>query len=71
LGLPVRSRVAALLRTVSQLLAAIHDGDYLIRAAGALGRDALAEVMRQVNAMSVTMHAQRLGRSRRPRCRGR
>ncbi|MFN9892631.1 MAG: sensor histidine kinase, partial [Acidobacteriota bacterium] len=56
-----RRRVAAPLRTVSQLLAAIRDGDYSIRAAGASGTDALAEVMRQVNAMAATMHGERLG----------
>ena len=61
LGLLVRRRVAAPLRTVSQLLAAIRDGDYSIRAAGASGTDALAEVMRQVNAMAATMHGERLG----------
>lgn len=61
LGLLVRRRVAAPLRTVSRLLAAIREGDYSIRAAGASGTDALAEVMRQVNAMGATMHVQRLG----------
>jgi len=57
----VRERVASPLRTLSNLLEAMREGDYSIRARGARGEDALAEVMRQVNAMGATLRAQRLG----------
>jgi nitrogen fixation/metabolism regulation signal transduction histidine kinase len=57
----VRERVASPLRTLSNLLEAMREGDYSIRARGARGEDALAEVMQQVNAMSATLRAQRLG----------
>jgi len=60
-GLAVRERIASPLRTVSNLLEAIREGDYSIRATGASGTDALAEVMQQVNAMGATMRSQRLG----------
>ncbi|MCX6608377.1 MAG: ATP-binding protein [Acidobacteria bacterium] len=61
LGYAVRERIASPLRTVSNLLEAIREGDYSIRATGAAGTDALAEVMQQVNAMGATMRSQRLG----------
>jgi PAS domain S-box-containing protein len=61
LGWAVRGRVGGALRTVAQLLAGLREGDYSIRAAGVAGTDALAEVMRQVNAMATTMHGERLG----------
>ncbi|MBI3684292.1 MAG: PAS domain-containing sensor histidine kinase [Acidobacteria bacterium] len=57
----VRERVASPLRTIANLLEAMREGDYSIRARGARGEDALAEVMQQVNAMSATLRAQRLG----------
>jgi two-component system nitrogen regulation sensor histidine kinase NtrY len=57
----VRERVASPLRTLSNLLEAIREGDYSIRARGARGEDALGEVMVQVNAMGATLRAQRLG----------
>ncbi len=60
-GFAVRERIASPLRTVSNLLEAIREGDYSIRATGAAGTDSLAEVMRQVNAMGTTMRSQRLG----------
>lgn len=60
-GLAVRERIASPLRTVSNLLEAIREGDYSIRATGAAGSDSLAEVMQQVNAMGATMRSQRLG----------
>ncbi|MBI4903798.1 MAG: PAS domain-containing sensor histidine kinase [Acidobacteria bacterium] len=57
----VRERVASPLRTLANLLEAMREGDYSIRARGAKGEDALAEVMQQVNAMGATLRAQRLG----------
>ena len=60
-ALAVRERVASPLRTLANLLEAIREGDYSIRARGARGEDALGEVMQQVNAMGGTLRAQRLG----------
>jgi nitrogen fixation/metabolism regulation signal transduction histidine kinase len=57
----VRERVASPLRTLANLLEAMREGDYSIRARGARGEDALGEVMQQVNEMATTLRAQRLG----------
>ena len=57
----LRERVASPLRTLSNLLAAMREGDYSIRARGGANDDAMGEVMQQVNAMSATLRAQRLG----------
>ncbi len=57
----VREKVAGPLRTVANLLEAMRQGDFSIRARDALGGDALSEVMQQVNAMGETLHSQRLG----------
>jgi len=60
-GFGVRERVASPLRTLANLLEAMREGDYSIRARGVKGEDAMGEVMQQVNAMSATLRAQRLG----------
>jgi two-component system, NtrC family, nitrogen regulation sensor histidine kinase NtrY len=60
----IRERVASPLRTLANLLEAMREGDYSIRGRGTSayeGEDALADVMHQVNAMSATLRAQRLG----------
>lgn len=57
----IRERVASPLRTLANLLEAMREGDYSIRARSARGEDALGDVMQQVNAMSATLRAQRLG----------
>jgi len=58
----IRERVASPLRTLANLLEAMREGDYSIRGRGTTGaEDALADVMHQVNAMSATLRAQRLG----------
>src|SRR5215470_2686768 len=57
----VRERVASPLRTLANLLEAMREGDYSIRARGAKGEDALGDVMAQVNEMAATLRAQRLG----------
>ena len=57
----VRERVVFPLRTLSNLLAALQEGDFSVRARGAGIDDALGEVMQQVNAMSGTLREQRLG----------
>ena len=56
-----RERVSSPLRTLANLLEAMREGDYSIRARGARFEDALGEVMQQVNAMGATLRAQRLG----------
>src|SRR5579862_7650736 len=56
----LRDRVASPLRTLANLLEAMREGDYSIRARGAKGEEALGDVMQQVNAMATTLRAQRL-----------
>ena len=60
-SLGVRDRVASPLRTLANLLEAMREGDYSIRARGVRTDDAMGEVMQQVNMMSETLRAQRLG----------
>ncbi len=59
--LALRERVASPLRTLANLLEAMREGDYSIRARDSKNDDALGEVMQQVNAMSATLREQRLG----------
>jgi two-component system nitrogen regulation sensor histidine kinase NtrY len=59
--LAVRDRVASPLRTLANLLEAMREGDYSIRARVANPEEAMGEVMQQVNAMSNTLRSQRLG----------
>ena len=56
-----QSRVVFPLRTLSNLLAALREGDFSIRARGANREDALGEVLREVNALGETLRQQRLG----------
>jgi two-component system nitrogen regulation sensor histidine kinase NtrY len=56
-----QSRVTFPLRTLSNLLAALREGDFSIRARGANREDALGEVLWEVNALSDTLRKQRLG----------
>src|SRR5437667_9445 len=60
-ALSVRHRVVFSLQTLSNLLAALREEDFSIRARGARYNDALGEVMREVNALSETLREQRLG----------
>jgi nitrogen fixation/metabolism regulation signal transduction histidine kinase len=60
-ALAVRERVERPLQTISNLLAALREGDYSIRARGARGGDALSEVMFEVNELGGTLREQRLG----------
>jgi two-component system, NtrC family, nitrogen regulation sensor histidine kinase NtrY len=57
----LRERVASPLRTLANLLEAMREGDYSIRARHSKSDDPLGEVMQQVNAMSATLREQRLG----------
>jgi two-component system nitrogen regulation sensor histidine kinase NtrY len=56
-----QNRVVFPLRTLSNLLAALREGDFSIRARGANRQDALGEVLREVNALGETLRTQRLG----------
>lgn len=57
----VRRQVRYPLQTMSNLLGALREGDYSIRARCARGEDALAELAREVNALGETLREQRLG----------
>jgi two-component system, NtrC family, nitrogen regulation sensor histidine kinase NtrY len=57
----LRERVVRHLQTISNLLAALREGDYSIRARGARHDDALGEVMLEVNAMGEILQEQRFG----------
>jgi two-component system, NtrC family, nitrogen regulation sensor histidine kinase NtrY len=57
----VREQVSSPLRTVANLLEAMREGDYSIRARSAKDEDALGEVLQQINAMGATLQEQRLG----------
>jgi nitrogen fixation/metabolism regulation signal transduction histidine kinase len=56
-----RERVVRPLQIVSNLLAALREGDFSIRARGARHDDPLGEVMLEVNALAETLRQQRLG----------
>ena len=55
-----RSRVVRSLNTLSNMLAAIREGDYSIRARGAETRSALGLALWEVNALADTLRRQRL-----------
>lgn len=57
----LQERVAHPLQTLSNLLAALREGDYSIRARGARHDDALGEVALEVNILGDTLREQRLG----------
>ncbi len=60
-ALAVRERVISPLHTLSNLLAALREGDFSMRARSARIEDSLTEVMREANALSDTLHHERLG----------
>jgi nitrogen fixation/metabolism regulation signal transduction histidine kinase len=57
----VRQRVVVPLQTLSNLLAALRESDFSIRARGASNDDPLGAVMLEVNVLASTLHDQRLG----------
>src|SRR4051812_38808675 len=57
----LRHRVAFSLQTLSNLLAAMREEDFSVRARGARRDDAMGEVMIEVNSLSETLREQRLG----------
>jgi two-component system nitrogen regulation sensor histidine kinase NtrY len=56
----LRERVTRPLQTISNLLAALREGDYSIRARGASTEDGLSLALFEVNALSETLRSQRL-----------
>jgi PAS domain S-box-containing protein len=57
----LRTRIVRPLQTVSNLLAALREDDFSIRARGATADDPLGQVMLEVNSLAETLRAQRLG----------
>src|SRR6266496_4437838 len=56
-----REHIVHPLQTMSNLLAALREGDYSIRARGASGDNALGEVLLEINSLGETLRLQRLG----------
>src|SRR3954469_25798474 len=59
--LNAREHVVRPLQTMTNLLAALREGDYSIRARGARADDALGEALLEINALGETLRLQRLG----------
>src|SRR5438046_5850756 len=59
--LSAREHVIRPLQTMTNLLAALREGDYSIRARGARADDALGEALLEVNTLGETLRVQRLG----------
>ena len=57
----LRERVVFPLQTLSNLLAALREGDFSVRGRAPRPDDALGDVMREVNSLSGTLREQRLG----------
>jgi nitrogen fixation/metabolism regulation signal transduction histidine kinase len=56
-----REHVVHPLQTMTNLLAALREGDYSIRARGARADDALGEALLEINSLGETLRVQRLG----------
>src|SRR6058998_2647475 len=56
-----REHIVRPLQTLSNLLAALREGDYSIRARGARAGSALGEVLIEINSLGETLRQQRLG----------
>jgi nitrogen fixation/metabolism regulation signal transduction histidine kinase len=61
LATSVRDRFVRPLQTISNLLAALREGDFSIRARDARTEDALGAVMLEINTLADTLRTQRLG----------
>ena len=57
----LRDRIIRPLHTVANLLAALREDDFSIRARGAATNDALGQVMLEINTLADTLRTQRLG----------
>jgi nitrogen fixation/metabolism regulation signal transduction histidine kinase len=60
-AMAVRERVIRPLQTITNLLSALREGDFSVRARGARRDDAMGDLMIEVNALSATLREQRLG----------
>src|SRR3989442_10135527 len=60
-GALARERVVRPLQTVSNMLAALREGDYSMRARGANPEDALGLLLLELNSLGEDLRAQRLG----------
>jgi nitrogen fixation/metabolism regulation signal transduction histidine kinase len=60
-SLALRHRVVRPLQTISNLLAALREGDFSIRARGYDRADTLGDALAEVNALGATLQEQRLG----------
>ena len=56
-----REHIVRPLQTMANLLAALREGDYSIRARGARADDALGEALLEINSLGETLRIQRLG----------
>lgn len=56
-----REHIVRPLQTMTNLLAALREGDYSIRARGARANDALGEALLEINSLGETLRLQRLG----------
>ena len=61
LAFALRARVVFPLRTISNLLSALREGDFSIRARGESSDDALGQLISEVNILASTLRQQRLG----------
>ena len=61
LSFALRGRVIRPLQTIANLLAALREGDFSIRARGYDREDTLGDVMAEINALGATLQEQRLG----------
>jgi PAS domain S-box-containing protein len=61
ISLVVRERVVRPLQTLSNMLAALREGDFSLRARSTMSDDALALALLEVNTLGNTLQAQRLG----------
>src|SRR5881392_1531717 len=59
--LNAREHVMRPLQTMTNLLAALREGDYSIRARGARANDALGDALLEINSLGETLRLQRLG----------
>lgn len=57
----VQNRVVRSLQTMANLLSAVREGDFSIRARGANREDAHGDVMTEINSLGTILRAQRLG----------
>jgi nitrogen fixation/metabolism regulation signal transduction histidine kinase len=57
----VKDRVVRPLQTIANLLAALREGDFSVRAREAPGSDPLSHVMFEINTLAETLRVQRLG----------